>query len=27
VHDGENTPGDGDRERTNFELVRLEQVP
>ncbi|ADB35857.1 3-phytase [Kribbella flavida DSM 17836] len=27
VHDGENTPGDGDREGTNFKLVRLEQVP
>ncbi len=27
VHDGENTPGDGDREGTNFKLVRLEEVP
>jgi 3-phytase len=27
VHDGENTPGDGDREGTNFKLVRLEQLP
>jgi 3-phytase len=27
VHDGENTPGDGDREGTNFKLVRLEDVP
>ncbi|WBQ05721.1 phytase [Kribbella sp. CA-293567] len=27
VHDGEDTPGDGDREGTNFKLVRLEQVP
>ena len=27
VHDGENTPGDGEREGTNFKLVRLEQVP
>ncbi len=27
VHDGENTPGDGDREGTNFKLVRLDQVP
>ncbi|TCC53189.1 phytase [Kribbella capetownensis] len=27
VHDGENTPGDGDREGTNFKLVRLEKLP
>ncbi|MGW1341728.1 phytase [Kribbella sp. NPDC002412] len=27
VHDGENTPGDGDREGTNFKLVRLETLP
>jgi 3-phytase len=27
VHDGENTPGDADREETNFKLVRLEQLP
>ncbi|TWD80359.1 3-phytase [Kribbella amoyensis] len=27
VHDGENTPGDGGREGTNFKLVRLELVP
>lgn len=27
VHDGENTPGDGDREGTSFKLVRLEDVP
>lgn len=26
VHDGENTPGDGDREGTNFKLVRLENL-
>ncbi|WP_134110718.1 phytase [Kribbella pratensis] len=27
VHDGDNTPGDGDREGTNFKLVRLEKLP
>jgi 3-phytase len=27
VHDRENTPGDGDREGTNFKLVRLEKLP
>ncbi|WP_432943194.1 phytase [Kribbella sp. CA-253562] len=27
VHDGENTPGEADREGTNFKLVRLEQLP
>jgi 3-phytase len=27
VHDRENTPGDGDREGTNFKLVRLENLP
>lgn len=27
VHDGANTPSDGDREGTNFKLVRLEDVP
>ncbi len=27
VHDGENTPGDGDREGTNFKLVRLDDLP
>ena len=27
VHDGENTPGDGDREGTDFKLVRLEKLP
>jgi len=27
VHDGENTPGDSDREGTNFKLVRLEKLP
>ncbi|MEV8377760.1 phytase [Kribbella sp. NPDC056861] len=27
IHDGENTPGDADREGTNFKLVRLEQLP
>jgi 3-phytase len=27
VHDGENTPGDSDREGTNFKLVRWEQLP
>lgn len=27
VHDGDNTPGDGDREGTNFKLVRLETLP
>jgi myo-inositol-hexaphosphate 3-phosphohydrolase len=26
VHDGENTPGDGDREGTDFKLVRLEKL-
>jgi hypothetical protein len=27
VHDGDNTPGDGGREGTDFKLVRLEKLP